>query len=124
MPRNLGDVGTIDDEDVSGDAHRQQLADALPGNGVKVLPVADIAFAVDCPVEDFCGVVRFFRKRHQVWPLLLVEFQRSLACGPMPANIGNIRDPPAGAFAHLTPPPPPPPAHPPPLAPPHPSPAL
>src|SRR2546427_12022180 len=101
MPRNLGDVGTIDDEDVSRDARRQQLADALPGNGVKVLPVADIAFAVDCPVEDFCGVVRFFRKRYQVWPLLLVEFQRSLACGPMLANIGNIGEPPGGDFVEM-----------------------
>src|SRR5207244_4267049 len=68
---------------------------------VKVLTVADIAFAVHGPVEDVGRVVGFFRKWQQEGTLLLVELQRSLSRSSVAMKIGDIGQPPRRDFIEM-----------------------
>src|SRR5450631_2084540 len=55
MARDLLHVGSVDNEFLFGDAHRQQFSHALPGHGVAVLQISHMAFrtygsgSVVCP---------------------------------------------------------------------------
>src|SRR5712692_8337644 len=57
MASDLPDVGAVDDQFLLGDAYRQQFSNALPRDGVEVLPVCHMAFWVHRAVEDLGGVV-------------------------------------------------------------------
>ena len=52
MAGDLAHIGTVDDQLLLGDTHRQQFANPLPRHGVKVLLVHHMAFAVDSPIEN------------------------------------------------------------------------
>ena len=57
MACDFDDLMIIDDEFIFGDAHRKCLTDFLPGDGVEVLPICNVSFDVDDPVEYLSSVV-------------------------------------------------------------------
>ena len=63
MAGDLADVGVVNNEFGFGDAHRQQFTDALPGNGIEVLQITDVAFRIHGAIDDFGRVVGFLGKR-------------------------------------------------------------
>ena len=58
MTGDLLDVRAINDQFVFCDAHWQQFSDALPGHGIEVLQIGDIAIRVHGAVQDPGGIVR------------------------------------------------------------------
>src|SRR5689334_20775431 len=73
MAGDLLDVWTVDDQFLLSDAYRQQLTNALPRHGVKVLQVRHMTFRVHRAVEDLGGIVGSRRQTQQVRFLFLVE---------------------------------------------------
>src|SRR5215813_5537111 len=89
MASNLADVGIVNDEFAFSDAYRQEFANALPGNGVKILKITDEAFRIHRAIDHFGCVIGLFRKRQQVRQLLLIEIQRRAVSRPMQADISH-----------------------------------
>src|SRR5262249_45452269 len=95
------DVGIVNDEFAFSDAYRQEFANALPGNGVKILKITDGAFRIDRAIDHFGCVIGLFRKRQQVRQLLLIEIQRRAVSRPMQADISHMGQPPGRGFVQM-----------------------
>ena len=63
MPGDLLHVRAVNDQLAFGDPHRQQLTDALPGHGIEVLQIGDVAFWIYGAVHDPGSIVRMGRQR-------------------------------------------------------------
>ena len=93
MPGDLLDLGTVDDQLVFGDPHGQHLPDVLPGHGILVLTVFDVAFAIDRTINHLRRVVGMARQRNQVRLLFRVQLDRTPLGLPVNAHVGDFRQP-------------------------------
>jgi hypothetical protein len=73
VTRNLADVGIVNDDFSLGDTRGQELADALPGDGIEVVQVTDEPFRIHGAIDDFSCIEGLFRKRQQMRQLFLIE---------------------------------------------------
>src|SRR5579884_579606 len=101
MPGDLLYVRAVDDQFVLGDAHRQQFADALPGHGVEVLQIQDVAIGVHGAVENAGRVVRPSGQREQMRLLLLEQVDWPPFGFPMHAYIGCFGQPAQGHLVQM-----------------------
>ena len=68
MASDFLDLGIVDDHLRLGDAYRQRTADVLPGDGIAILAVDDVAVDIDHPVTDGGHLIRLDGQRDQVRP--------------------------------------------------------
>src|ERR1035438_10142411 len=71
MPGDLLHVRTVDDQFFLCDPHRQQLADALPGHGIEVLLIGDVALRIDSAIENLGCIVGLGGQAQQMRLLFL-----------------------------------------------------
>ena len=71
MSGNLLHVRAVNNEILLCDSDRQQLADALPGHGIEVLQIGDVAVRIDSAIENLRRIVRLGGQTEQMRPLFL-----------------------------------------------------
>jgi hypothetical protein len=66
MPGDLLYVRAVDDQFFLCDTNRQQLADTLPGHGIEVLQIGDVAVRIDSAIENLRRIVRLDGQTEQM----------------------------------------------------------